>query len=106
MNKQLKFTYNDIEYTLEFTRQTVGTLENTGFRTEDIFAKPVVTIPKLFRGAFLANHRNVKSKVIDEIYKNLENKSELIEKLIEMYNDPIDSMLDGEQGNVSWETSF
>ena len=29
--KQLKFTYNDKEYTLEFTRRTVAEMEKKGF---------------------------------------------------------------------------
>ena len=109
MNKQLKFTYQDKDYCLEFTRKSVETMEKNGFVATDIQNKPMTVLPALFAGAFLANHRFVKSDVIDEIFSKMTNKSELIGKLSEMYNEPIMALVDEPEeaeGNVNWTASW
>lgn len=109
MNKQLKFTYQDKEYCLEFTRKSVEQMEKGGFVVTDITDKPMTVLPALFSGAFLANHRFVKKEVIDEIFSKLTNKSELIGKLAEMYNEPIMALVDEpeeSEGNVDWTASW
>lgn len=109
MNKQLKFTYQDREYCLEYTRKSVELMERQGFVASDINDKPMTVLPALFSGAFLANHRFVKKEVIDEIFAKLTNKSELIGKLAEMYNEPIMALIDDPEeaeGNVDWTASW
>lgn len=109
MNKQLRFTYNDKEYCLEYTRKSVEQMEKSGFVIGDITNKPMTILPTLFAGAFIANHRFVKQEVIDEIYSKMTNKSELIGKLAEMYNEPILALIndpDEDEGNLNWTTSW
>lgn len=109
MNKQLRFTYQDKEYCLEYTRKSVEAMERKGFVASDIENKPMTVLPALFAGAFLANHRFVKQDVIDEIFAKLTNKSELISKLAEMYNEPIMALVDEPDesvGNVDWTASW
>ncbi len=109
MAKQLKFTYEDKEYTLEFTRRTVTEMEKKGFIASDVETKPMSTLPAMFEGAFLAHHRFVKKNVIDEIFAKLTNKEELIGKLAEMYNEPIMALIEepeADEGNVGWTASF
>lgn len=109
MNKQLKFTYQDKDYCLEFTRKSVEMMERNGFIASDINDKPMTVLPALFKGAFLANHRFVKESVIDEIYSKMTNKGELISKLSEMYNEPILTLVDEpeeSEGNVNWTASW
>ena len=109
MNKQLRFTYQDKEYVLEYNRKSVEIMEKKGFVASDIESKPVTVLPALFAGAFLANHRFVKQDVIDEIYSKMTNKSELISKLAEMYNEPIMALVDEPDesaGNVDWTASW
>ena len=109
MNKQLRFTYQNKEYCLEYTRSTVETMEKKGFVAADIERKPVTVLPALFAGAFLANHRYVKQDVIDEIYSKMTNKQELIGKLAEMYNEPIMALIDEpaeSEGNLDWTASW
>ena len=84
MAKQLHFTYDGKDYTLEFTRRTVAEMEKKGFIASDITEKPMTTLPALFAGAFLAHHRFVKSDIIDNIYSKLTKKEDLIGKLAEM----------------------
>lgn len=109
MSKQLNFTYEDKEYTLEFTRRTVSEMEKKGFVATEINDKPMTTLPALFAGAFLAHHRFVKQDVIDAIYAKLTKKEDLIGKLAEMYNEPIMSLVEEPEddlGNVNWTATW
>lgn len=109
MSKKLQFIYGGKEYTLEFTRRTVEQMERKGFVASELTEKPMSCLPDLFAGAFLANHRFLKRDVIDEIYDKLTNKQELVGKLAEMYNEPIESLFDEpeeNEGNVNWTATF
>ena len=47
--------------------------------------------------------------MIDEIYANMPNKDKLIEKLAEMYNEPILALMEEPEDsakNVDWMTSW
>nr|DAJ03063.1 MAG TPA: protein of unknown function (DUF5055) [Caudoviricetes sp.]DAQ62882.1 MAG TPA: protein of unknown function (DUF5055) [Caudoviricetes sp.] len=109
MAKQLIFTYEGKEYTLEFTRRTVAEMEKKGFIASDITDKPMTTLPALFAGAFLAHHRFVKGDVIDNIYSKLTKKEDLIGKLAEMYNEPILTLVEEPEeaeGNLDWTATW
>lgn len=109
MSKQLRFTYQNKEYILEYTRRSVEAMEKKGFVASEIETKPVTVLPALFAGAFLANHRYVKQEVIDDIYSKMTNKQELIGKLAEMYNEPIMALVDEpeeSEGNLDWTASW
>lgn len=100
-----------VTYTLEYTRKTVEMMEKQGFIAEDVEKKPMTMLPALFAGAFLAHHRFVKREIIDNIYKKLTHKDKLIEKLVEMYNEPIMTLLtepeqEGNEGNLSWTADW
>lgn len=109
MAKQLIFTFEDKEYTLEYTRRTVAEMEKKGFIASDITDKPMTTLPALFAGAFLARHRFVKEDVINNIYTKLTKKEDLIGKLAEMYNEPIMALVEEpeeDKGNVNWTATW
>lgn len=109
MSKQLSFNFEGKDYCLEFTRRTVEMMERNGFVASDVRDKPMSTLPALFAGAFLAHHRFIKQDLIDRIYEKLTNKQELIGKLAEMYNEPINALIDEpeeNEGNVSWTASW
>lgn len=109
MSKQLCFNFNGVDYTLEFTRKSVETMERQGFVISDVFDKPMTTLPALFKGAFLAHHRWTKQDVIDEIFAKMTNKQELISKLTEMYQEPIVTLVDEpaeNEGNLNWTASW
>lgn len=107
MAKTISLEFNGRNYTLEYTRKSVETLERSGFVISDIGDKPVTTIPTLFWGAFLANHRAMQQSVTNEIFKKLKNKESLIDKLAEMYGETMDTLMDEpEEGNLEWETNW
>ena len=111
MGKQIKFEYKDKEYTLEYTRETIKQMEREGFVAGDILTKPMSTLPKLFAGAFKAHHKfDIKQKSIDEIFDLFTNKQALVEKLAEMYAEPMETLMDNEsvdEGNaIAWDPNF
>ena len=106
MGKSLTIKYKGTQYKLEFNRRAIARMERAGFALEDISRRPVMTIPELFAGAFIMHQPWLKRAVIDEIYENISDRGRLIERLCEMYNQPIESMVDEpeeNEGNASWQ---
>lgn len=109
MAKTIHLTFEGQEYTLEFTRETISLMEKQGFRISEIEDKPLTTLPTLFAGAFLAHHRKIKAGVISKIFDNLRDKTGLIQKLGEMYAEPLEALLDEpeeDEGNATWGADF
>jgi len=105
-----KITVNDKygnEYVLEYTRDTVIQLERSGFDISSVEAKPMTSVHSLFAGAFLANHKNTKPTTIDEIYDGLSDKGGLLNALVELYNEPLEALMEEpEQGNAMWKANW
>jgi len=109
MAKTLTFEFEGQAYTLEYTRRTVSEMERDGFIAADIDRMPMTLLPKLFGGAFLAHHRFVKKEVIQKIYDSMRDKTELIGKLAEMYNEPLNALVadpEESEGNVVWTANW
>ena len=109
MSKQLTFNYDGTDYTLEYTKDSVRTMERNGFVADDLFAKPMSLLPELFAGAFLAKHRWNKRAKIDEIFDHMTNRAELLAKLVEMYREPMEAIMkdpEDSEGNVAWTASW
>lgn len=109
MAKTIQFTYEGTDYTLEFTRRTVKQMEKSGFNVNEIGDKPMTMLPQFFAGAFLAHHPRVKDETVNAIYGRLPNKESLIEKLVEMYNDPLNALVDEPEDDskkVEWRADF
>ena len=109
MRKQLVINHDGRDFTLEFTRDSVRRMEKSGFKVSDLTDYPMTYLPDLFAGAFIANHRFVKREDIDEIYRTLPNKEELVGKLAEMYNDPIAELFSepsADEGNATWTANW
>lgn len=105
MGKVLKFEYEGVPYTLEFTRKTVEKMERRGFSISEVTTKPMTAIPQLFAGAFLAHHPTVKAQLVDEILENMGDKENLIAELSDLYSEPILSLIEsepGKKGKVAW----
>lgn len=108
MAKTINFSYEGTDYTLEFTRKSVRAMEQAGFDLSAIASKPMTVLPELFAGAFQAHHKYMKEEKINEIYALLPNKKDLVEKLAEMYNEPIEALVEepDESKNVKWGASW
>ena len=110
MAKKISFEYKGKEYTLEYTRESVKQMQREGFAASDLVNKPMIVLPQLFAGAFKAHHRfDVKQKDIEEIFAQFKNKQALVEKLAEMYHEPLETLMDDpeDEGNaIAWEATF
>lgn len=109
MAKTININFEGVDYTLEYTRKSIEIMERNGFKIQDLMDKPVTTFPALFKGAFLAHHKFVKQETVDKILSRLKNKDELVNRLAEMYNEPILAMMDDSEdaeGNLEWGTSW
>lgn len=107
MAKTIKFSFEGNDYTLEFTRNTIRTMESQGFSLSQVADKPISVLPTLFRGAFLAHHKFIKAEVIDKIFAKMTNREKLFEQLAEMYNEPVVALMnepEPDEGNISWTT--
>jgi CII-binding regulator of phage lambda lysogenization HflD len=110
MATQITLTYKNEKYTLEYTRLTASAIEKQGFNLDEITTKPNIMIPLLVHGAFLRHHRDLKQKLIDEIYTNLVNKTGtegeegFISVLAEMYAETVSTLTDEnavDEGNAA-----
>lgn len=101
---KINLTYENKEYTLEYSRQSVRTMESQGFNFDELTTKPATMLPLLFDGAFLKNHRGIKRRLIDEIYDEISNKGELLAALGEMYAETLNTLVGdkADEGNVQW----
>lgn len=95
---------NGKEYTLEYSKNSIMHMERQGFNMDEFDAKPVLMATMLVQGAFIKNHSNVKYDKIEKIYKSLSNKEGFLKKLVEMYNEQADELV--EEGNAEWEANF
>ena len=103
---KINLTYNKKDYILEFNRQSVKTMENQGFVLDELTKKPANMIPLLFAGAFIKNHSGkggVSRKVVEEIFDSLDDKTALMEALMEMYAETLTTLTEGNgEGNATW----
>ena len=104
MAKQIIIDYKGDEYTLEFNRKTVRRMEEAGFKVDT--DKPATMITELFRGAFLMHHRRIDANLVEEIWNAQKKKDDLLSALVQMYAEPIASLMDedaGEDENPTWK---
>lgn len=101
---KINLTYDTKEYTLEYSRQSVKTMEAQGFVLDELTTKPMTMIPLLFSGAFIKNHRGMKRALIDEIFDAISDKSNLMEALMELYAETLSTLTEAttEEGNATW----
>jgi hypothetical protein len=107
MNTKINLKYNDITYTLEYNRMSIKMIENEGFELEEFGKKPMSMIELVFKGAFYKNHRSISQNTLNEIYKNCEDKDNLLNVITQMITECYTSLMDspekGKEGNATWE---
>lgn len=104
----IEFEYEGKHYCLEYTPDTIKTMEANGFNINEIGDKPATRIEQLWAGAFLANHRRVSNTVIMALFKKMKDREKLLRKLMEMYNNSLSYLLPDEddEGNVDWTATL
>lgn len=92
------------KYTLEYSKNTILSMERAGFSLDKFEEQPVRMTTLLIQGAFAKNHGRTKNETIDKIYGSLKNKESFLKKLVEMYVEQTDTLAD--EGNADWEANF
>lgn len=105
----INLTYETKAYELTYTRETVRQMERQGFDFA-AFARgerPGTLSLQLFEGAFISRHKKMSRREVDDIFDHIDNKSELLVALAEMYNDTlttlIDTVAEDDGKKVTWE---
>lgn len=106
MAKQINFELDDTKYCLEYTRATVKATEKKGFDPDKLNAMPLTMVTLLLRGAFDVHHASLSNDKRDKVIDQLDNRSELINALIEMYNEPLEQLTAENQGNTTWAQNW
>lgn len=105
MAEKISFEFNGTPITLEFSRNTIRTMEQAGFDIDELGSKPTVRIPQLFQGAFLLHHRRMDQNTINTIWNRMKRKTELVEKLQSMYYETVSTLMDepeDDEKNIDW----
>lgn len=108
MSKTLTIKHRGETFTLEYTRRSVKAMEDSGFVAAKVKDYPMMLLD-LFAGAFFSNHPRVKRQKIEQIYDSLPGKDALLEKLVEMYNEPVAALMEDpeeNEGNATWTASW
>lgn len=104
MATRIKFEYKGTPYTLEYNRKIVKRMASNGFSLELIEQNPMEGIPRLFQGAFQANHKNMPINRVEEIYELFPDKEELVKTLAIMFNEPLEFLVEepDESVKINW----
>lgn len=104
--KKIKYTFDGVDYILEYTPMSVRKMERDGFDFTSMDKNVVNVGYDLFSGAFIARHDYVPHKERDNMYESLMAKNEegqnLLECLAEMLKDELDWIVSKPKGNVTW----
>ena len=86
-----------MEFTLEFTRESVKFAEARGFKINDVADYPMTKIPELWFYAFRAHHKNIARAKTDALLEGLCGIPDgLLERLGELYAAPFSALTDGQ----------
>ena len=104
--KQITFTVDGVDYTLEYTPRTIRKMEQDGFNFNKMEDRIINTPYDLFSGAFISRHNYVPKEERDRLYELLVNENEdgsnLMDCLAEMIREEIDFIANKPKGNVNW----
>lgn len=102
MGKTIRFTYDEREYVLEYTKRSIKQMEKEGFNYQEIDTKPLTMIPLLVKGAMLAHQRWVTDDEVDEVISVIKDKSGFYAQLSEMYAEQLSYLAEEGEKNVEW----
>lgn len=97
---------NGTKYTLEFNRAAVRFAEAKGFVFEEIGKFPMTKIPELFYYSFYMHHKGIGKDKTDKLLDGIgELPDGFLERLVNLYAVPLNTLTDGDgkNGTVSVE---
>lgn len=81
-------------YELDFSRETVKTAEQRGFKISELTDFPNINIPTLFYLAFRKNHKDVSKDKADKLLDAMGGlTSAELSRLVELYNQPSEALI-------------
>jgi hypothetical protein len=101
MSTKITITYQNTDYVLEYSRNSVKQMEQQGFVLDKISEQPMTQVPLLVYGAFIKNNKGIKRSLVDEIYEHISDKigdgdNGFIHALLEMYAETVSTLTDNE----------
>ena len=107
MSTTITVTYQNVDYVLEYSRNSVKQMEQQGFVLDKISEQPMTQVPMLVYGAFMKNNKGIKRSLVDEIYEHISDKigdgdNGFIHALLEMYAETVNTLTDNnsvDEGN-------
>lgn len=105
-NREIEIEYEGLNYKLGFSRATIRQLESKGFSLNKVENAPMTYIPMLFEGSFLLHHKKVKIEKVNEIFRNIENKEDLIPELAKIYAESMATLMDEPEENATKKASW
>jgi hypothetical protein len=89
---------NDMDYTLEFNRESIRFAEARGFDIEDVGKYPMTKLPELFYYAFRMHHKSVSREKADRIlFDDLGGMPDgMAERLGMLYAAPLEALANKE----------
>lgn len=95
------------DYIIEFNRSIVVSMEDRGITPDAISAKPMNTIPRFFLWGLKMHRPKIKQEEADEVWDAIVGKEELVPKMIEMWANAQDSLMQEPEGDdakkATWE---
>lgn len=104
---KIEFTYKGTDYVLEYTADSLKSMERGGFDFQKLGTKVLTATEDLFYGAFLANHGGTSQQEAKEIYEAISTESgeeTLAGVLDEMVSEAIESITN-KKGNLHWKVA-
>lgn len=101
---RIKFNYDGVDYTLEFTADSLKKMQARGFNFTN--AESITAPEELFSGSFIANHNNVPERRRQEIYHDLAEDAESGDALLDILGEMVSEAMDEityHSGNTKWE---
>ena len=95
-------TENNMDYTLEFNRESIRFAEQRGFDISDVAKFPMTKLPELFFYAFRMHHKNVSREKTDRIlFDDLGGLPKgVAERLGALYAAPFEALSQNEEKQV------
>ena len=88
-------------YVLEFSRESVRFAEQRGFKITELTDFPQTNIPAFFFYAFRMHHKSLARTKTDAMLEELGGLTPaMLERLVQLYNVPNESLIDTEDGGV------
>ena len=91
MGKKIDIVVADETYTLEFTRAAYASMEQAGFRLDNVDGMPLTSAYMLFWGSLRKNHPHVSLDKSNEIFDTLiedgYEMSDILNGLVELMNE-------------------